>query len=159
MSMLFKISTGVRTPWLLVILFFFSSRRRHTRCLSDWSSDVCSSDLEQVVLHLHPVDRAHGAVRRAPELDDAAVRLALDLDAAVPRGDERDARGVRREALPRAVHEAQAHALRFRRGLLRDPGARHAIGAELREEREQLRAVRGLAEPHAPPPAVGVGPD
>src|ERR1039458_6976852 len=26
-------------------LFFFSSTRRHTRCLSDWSSDVCSSDL------------------------------------------------------------------------------------------------------------------
>src|SRR5205814_7427348 len=25
--------------------FFFSSRRRHTICLSDWSSDVCSSDL------------------------------------------------------------------------------------------------------------------
>src|SRR5947199_6121298 len=29
-----------------MLLFFFSSRRRHTRCLSDWSSDVCSSDLE-----------------------------------------------------------------------------------------------------------------
>src|ERR1039458_10677565 len=28
-----------------VLFFFFSSRRRHTRCLSDWSSDVCSSDL------------------------------------------------------------------------------------------------------------------
>src|SRR5262245_66104505 len=28
-------------------LFFFSSRRRHTRCLSDWSSDVCSSDLKE----------------------------------------------------------------------------------------------------------------
>src|SRR5205814_3572036 len=27
--------------------FFFSSRRRHTRCLSDWSSDVCSSDLQR----------------------------------------------------------------------------------------------------------------
>src|SRR5262245_66286307 len=27
------------------MFFFFSSRRRHTRCLSDWSSDVCSSDL------------------------------------------------------------------------------------------------------------------
>src|SRR5258705_3414792 len=27
------------------VCFFFSSRRRHTRCLSDWSSDVCSSDL------------------------------------------------------------------------------------------------------------------
>src|SRR5258706_11653000 len=27
------------------IFFFFSSRRRHTRLVSDWSSDVCSSDL------------------------------------------------------------------------------------------------------------------
>src|SRR6266496_802356 len=27
------------------MLFFFSSRRRHTRSLRDWSSDVCSSDL------------------------------------------------------------------------------------------------------------------
>src|SRR5262245_62930572 len=29
-----------------IVFFFFSSRRRHTRCLSDWSSDVCSSDLK-----------------------------------------------------------------------------------------------------------------
>src|SRR5215204_7463031 len=27
-------------------MFFFSSRRRHTRSLCDWSSDVCSSDLQ-----------------------------------------------------------------------------------------------------------------
>src|SRR5262249_29289716 len=27
------------------LFFFFSSRRRHTRLVSDWSSDVCSSDL------------------------------------------------------------------------------------------------------------------
>src|SRR2546429_1005198 len=27
--------------------FFFSSRRRHTRCSRDWSSDVCSSDLHK----------------------------------------------------------------------------------------------------------------
>src|SRR5439155_6649613 len=27
------------------LLFFFSSRRRHTRWPRDWSSDVCSSDL------------------------------------------------------------------------------------------------------------------
>src|SRR5438045_9236101 len=31
----------------MVLFFFFSSRRRHTRCLSDWSSDVCSSDLRR----------------------------------------------------------------------------------------------------------------
>src|SRR5215204_7342179 len=28
-----------------MLCFFFSSRRRHTRSLCDWSSDVCSSDL------------------------------------------------------------------------------------------------------------------
>src|SRR5439155_6277306 len=30
------------------MLFFFSSRRRHTRWPRDWSSDVCSSDLDYV---------------------------------------------------------------------------------------------------------------
>src|SRR3989449_8920467 len=30
---------------LFIHFFFFSSRRRHTRCSRDWSSDVCSSDL------------------------------------------------------------------------------------------------------------------
>src|SRR5256884_9602896 len=29
----------------MLLFFFFSSRRRHTRCSRDWSSDVCSSDL------------------------------------------------------------------------------------------------------------------
>src|SRR5256885_2448527 len=29
---------------------FFSSRRRHTRLQGDWSSDVCSSDLEMAVI-------------------------------------------------------------------------------------------------------------
>src|SRR5690606_39396653 len=33
---------------LCFFLFFFSSRRRHTRFSRDWSSDVCSSDLEAV---------------------------------------------------------------------------------------------------------------
>src|SRR5690554_7052563 len=32
--------------YLCVFFFFFSSRRRHTRCGRDWSSDVCSSDLQ-----------------------------------------------------------------------------------------------------------------
>src|SRR5437588_9601353 len=35
-----------------VFFFFFSSRRRHTRSLCDWSSDVCSSDLDGAVLVL-----------------------------------------------------------------------------------------------------------
>src|SRR5690349_4998270 len=31
----------------MIVFFFFSSRRRHTRSLRDWSSDVCSSDLRK----------------------------------------------------------------------------------------------------------------
>src|SRR5690606_40878333 len=31
----------------LMFCFFFSSRRRHTRFSRDWSSDVCSSDLDK----------------------------------------------------------------------------------------------------------------
>src|SRR5436189_1386001 len=35
-----------RVAWTFgVVRFFFSSRRRHTRYIGDWSSDVCSSDL------------------------------------------------------------------------------------------------------------------
>src|SRR6266496_6141034 len=33
---------------MLRYFFFFSSRRRHTRSLRDWSSDVCSSDLATI---------------------------------------------------------------------------------------------------------------
>src|SRR5438132_543634 len=37
-----------RTYGLTVaVIFFFSSRRRHTSSLCDWSSDVCSSDLKR----------------------------------------------------------------------------------------------------------------
>src|SRR5438093_4504226 len=36
--------------FFLCVFFFFSSRRRHTRLVSDWSSDVCSSDLSDVYL-------------------------------------------------------------------------------------------------------------
>src|SRR6266487_3067215 len=32
----------------MIVCFFFSSRRRHTRWTGDWSSDVCSSDLLNV---------------------------------------------------------------------------------------------------------------
>src|SRR5256885_11352708 len=35
--------------FVMVRLFFFSSRRRHTRLQGDWSSDVCSSDLSTVL--------------------------------------------------------------------------------------------------------------
>src|SRR5438132_14300799 len=44
--------------------FFFSSRRRHTISLCDWSSDVCSSDLPH---RLHHPPGSHCAVARREE--------------------------------------------------------------------------------------------
>src|SRR5437879_8444025 len=41
--------------------FFFSSRRRHTRYIGDWSSDVCSSDLA-LVSFAGPVSRNQGVL-------------------------------------------------------------------------------------------------
>src|SRR5256885_5483794 len=40
------VSIDFRLRTYVNILFFFSSRRRHTRLQGDWSSDVCSSDLD-----------------------------------------------------------------------------------------------------------------
>src|SRR5437899_3956614 len=70
-------------------VFFFSSRRRHTRCLSDWSSDVCSSDL------VRPT--GHGADRSSRQLDlghRAGGVRAVDAAARPPRA----ARHVREHA-------------------------------------------------------------
>src|SRR6266566_8770169 len=49
---------------LFLFFFFFSSRRRHTRLQGDWSSDVCSSDLEIVGALLGSSSPA--PARRAP---------------------------------------------------------------------------------------------
>src|SRR3989442_5527247 len=53
--------------------FFFTSRRRHTRCGRDWSSDVCSSDLHEWIDVLY--DRV-GAIRDALDGHDRLRREA-----------------------------------------------------------------------------------
>src|SRR5262249_59854486 len=61
------------------VYFFFSSRRRHTRLVSDWSSDVCSSDLvwldpqKLAALEMTPLDVANAI--RHQNLDAPAGRL------------------------------------------------------------------------------------
>src|SRR5207247_3626294 len=46
------------------LIFFFSSRRRHTRSTRDWSSDVCSSDLSSLnhphICTLHDIGHVDG---------------------------------------------------------------------------------------------------
>ena len=39
--------------YVRVCVFFFSRRRRHTILQGDWSSDVCSSDLDLIFLDIH----------------------------------------------------------------------------------------------------------
>src|SRR5258705_6292010 len=56
------------------VSFFFSSRRRHTRCLSDWSSDVCSSDLVCPRFSAEPVRGVHGVP------DDGVLEPAIGPD-------------------------------------------------------------------------------
>src|SRR5260370_42012689 len=69
------------------LVFFFSSRRRHTRFKCDWSSDVCSSDLLAVFeLELH-LDRGlqrrlkrgdHPGGLRLLEAEQQGVAAVLD---------------------------------------------------------------------------------
>src|SRR2546428_6625299 len=62
-------------PWYLThTCFFFSSRRRHTRSDRDWSSDVCSSDLSEM-LKLRPYQK--GLLTAIPLLVGALFRPVL----------------------------------------------------------------------------------
>src|SRR5438094_9849038 len=64
--------------------FFFSSRRRHTRSYGDWSSDVCSSDLQR-----RPrVGRAPGLLDSQPPEPAAQVRRR-ERDLVALRSEER----------------------------------------------------------------------
>src|SRR5262245_62520335 len=74
--------------FFVLFIFFFSSRRRHTRCLSDWSSDVCSSDLVRRHARL---ERDRGAVPlRAVVVPVVDHELAADPDADPVVGDRLD---------------------------------------------------------------------
>src|SRR5260370_6494566 len=55
----------------MILFFFFSSRRRHTRFKCDWSSDVCSSDLYAG----QGVGNAELGGDLAPEIDDDDVMM------------------------------------------------------------------------------------
>src|SRR5690606_41936246 len=99
---------------LLLLFFFFSSRRRHTRFSRDWSSDVCSSDLPELLGAVrwargirHADHRrvrrewCDGAVLRARPLRVASRRLAGALRRPAGPARQRGDRGTpRRAAVP-----------------------------------------------------------
>src|SRR5260370_28739518 len=66
-------------------MFFFSSRRRHTRFKCDWSSDVCSSDLADI-------RQVEALERIIPDLRPDAVVLSGDLSQRARHGEFQRAR-------------------------------------------------------------------
>src|SRR2546427_361446 len=110
--------------------FFFSSRRRHTRFDCDWSSDVCSSDLDGratprgSVMTVRP--RRPGPMTIAVEIvTDGPALTPLSRDAIFNDRFRRFCEGVRADT---------AHPLRFRRL------EREVRGFELLSSREKLMA-------------------
>src|SRR5690242_21478639 len=73
-----------------IYIFFFSSRRRHTRLTCDWSSDVCSSDL----LNLYRDE--HDSV--APHSDKTANLVRGEPIAIVSLGARSEERRVGKES-------------------------------------------------------------
>src|SRR5690625_6539282 len=82
----------IKCFYIFLYVFFFSSRRRHTRWPRDWSSVVCSSDLirsfhlqqERADVHVRGADHGHRVVdgdvlgmqdRRGPVQPDLHTRL------------------------------------------------------------------------------------
>src|SRR5256885_4764256 len=76
-----------------VFFFFFSSRRRHTRLQGDWSSDVCSSDLDArgapgdvhhaagIVADLDPVAGAERALELQRQAREEVAERLLQREA------------------------------------------------------------------------------
>src|SRR5204863_741909 len=83
--------------------FFFSSRRRHTSSLRDWSSDVCSSDLvEQRIDRNEPVVAdVHMAADREEALGDREIAIAQRALGDRLRRQQRPELAPQRDALDR----------------------------------------------------------
>src|SRR5438093_12418736 len=101
-----------------VLLFFFSSRRRHTRLVSDWSSDVCSSDL-------HPAGQ------------EAEQRADDELTERIPG----------RDLGPRPAELAHHEVVEERQAVERDPDDREQR-QERRRGDPYLCGTRGLGRSH-----------
>src|SRR5690242_21463350 len=79
---------------LVFYFFFFSSRRRHTRLTCDWSSDVCSSDLDDLLRRV-PADPPGGGRGGAARRRERVRPVPPDQGADDP------GRGVGRRAVVR----------------------------------------------------------
>src|SRR5437867_12447344 len=102
------------------LLFFFSSRRRHTRSYGDWSSDVCSSDLQ--------AGRTAGTLER-------------DLPPLV--GPDLASRALQKTSGPRIAAQHRSEERRVGKSV--DLGGRRIINKKKRMTREGETITRGIS--------------
>src|SRR6266542_4581904 len=136
--------------------FFFSSRRRHTRCYRDWSSDVCSSDLSRdqasgaTASHARSARRRRSAGALARNSAIAHAKSAAPVESIRARGLalgiswRRSTRGTTKGDRVTPIAEDLV-AVRLNPAL--DYGPEHV--ASLREELRRLLVQLG-ADPHSP---------
>src|SRR4030095_850407 len=110
------------------LIIFFSSRRRHTRSLCDWSSDVCSSDLdERVIRALADAFTLHWSNADAENLSLMWSREGdiVHPDGVIERGRE-VIRANRTALFARPEYRGSKHPLTI--GMIRCPSADVAVG-------------------------------
>src|SRR3546814_19220204 len=96
--------------------FFFKQKTAYEMRISDWSSDVCSSDLEPDVAPARSARRSDISVDRAVERDLAAERSAAAVHEAV---EDRIIAGA--DEIPRRTGRQKIDVAAGRRGIGRDP--------------------------------------
>src|SRR2546422_11338577 len=119
----------------MVYFFFFSSRRRHTRCSRDWSSDVCSSDLVSKRTKLQVTVEGPTIGRLTTPVETALYRIV-------------------QEALNNATRHAQASRARIRleqnghliRCLISDDGIGFDVQAALNKKGDKGLGLIGIRE-------------
>src|SRR6266542_3795006 len=117
--------------------FFFSSRRRHTRCYRDWSSDVCSSDLVG--------RKGIGTLRRM------RASVSAEFPGIPDRPTTADTNAIARTAVDEFVggnaDEVHLAFTRFINTLRQEPMIRRLLPLEPETERAHERVLQYLFEP------------
>src|SRR3546814_2686524 len=77
------------------LVFFFKQKTAYEMRISDWSSDVCSSDLRRNIVHLAGYSGNLDAAERSAAFREAMQMLAPDLPVRIIEGDFTDESGER----------------------------------------------------------------
>src|SRR5262245_15468322 len=123
------------------VFFFFSSRSRHPRCLSDWSSDVCSSDLPPLRCARGWRRLAHALLPRDVATLDLRALGAARLHRELNAQERRCQHTQRTQALPRFRLVADVRMTRQERFI------RLRLDAPARRLQPLLKTLRALEHP------------